>query len=293
MISNSEISSFLDRQWELWPEARSHFDDLKRLFIKKMQISGIEVQVQFNPKRAFSTHAKVDNLSVSRRPCFLCVENRPSGQIDVPWKNYSILINPYPILPYHLTIADKMHVGQTIDGRITDMLALAKYLDGFLVLYNGSRCGASAPDHFHFQAVEKGYTALEQMADRLFTHEKAIQLEIAGFSGRQIWLTGNDTDEISSCFGEIYKKYQRKGSDDEPMMNIFCRYTDNLWQLCMIPRRKHRPDCYFAEGDTQMLISPGALDMAGVVVTSRKNDFDRISSSELEQIYREVAIFES
>ncbi len=291
-----KISSFIHRQLQLWPEVHTRFDDLAKVRHKTLMVDGIPVQVQFNPARIRSATAKVDSLSVHHRSCFLCAANRPVEQIHMPWRAYHILINPYPILPQHLTIASDQHLPQAIAGRIMDMLALAEFLEGFVILYNGPQCGASAPDHFHFQAVELGHTALEQVMDAWMTHPAALSNEQIQrwegncFSGFQLLLSGNHPESIANAFMEILDSLSKE-STEEPNMNLLCRYHNGLWQLQIIPRCKHRPDCFFAEGEDQMIISPGVLDMAGVIVTSREKDFERITSSDIKQIYREVAIF--
>lgn len=293
---NGNILSFIGRQLSAWPEVRLRFDGLPHILYKTLTVNGTPVKVQFNPLRVRSATAKTDTQSVSSRLCFLCSGNRPARQISMPWKNCQILVNPYPVLPSHLTIADNGHTPQTIAGRMSDMLALSRLLTGFVVLYNGPRCGASAPDHFHFQAVEAGHTALEQTmykwaARAVRSPWKTVEkTEGNNFSGYQILLSGSDMESLCSAFGEIYQRYASSGNE-EPGMNIVCRYISGTWQLQVIPRIRHRPGCFFAESGAQLLVSPGVLDMAGILVTSRASDFDRITASVVDQIYHEVAVF--
>lgn len=298
MILNlsSEISSFIDRQLAIWPEVRSRFERLVQVRCKTVSVNGTEIRIQFNPARVVSTGAPAGKTMMDGRPCFLCSSNRPEKQISFPWREYEILINPYPVLPGHLTIVSKTHIPQAIKDRITDMQELARLLEGFLVFYNGPESGASAPDHFHFQAVEAGHTPLEnlmtQWVNPVDKHPGIIRWQGNAFSGYQILLSGKDQSEISNAFADIYEEMCKKGQNTgkEPGMNVFCRYTDGCWQLHIIPRRTHRPACYYETGKAKLMVSPGALDMAGIIITVREEDFDRIASPDIEQMYKEVAL---
>jgi ATP adenylyltransferase/5',5'''-P-1,P-4-tetraphosphate phosphorylase II len=294
-----DIRAFIDKQLAQWPEAQMCHDDLARIRAKTLLVNGIKIKVQYNPARERSTTAKTDAASVKNRPCFLCPANRPKEQIAMPWEAYNILVNPYPILPRHLTVATKKHVPQSIPGKIPDMLDLAKSLDGFIILYNGPQCGASAPDHFHFQAVESGHTPIERAVDYwIRTPASSILGKVAireklSFSGIHLLMSGHNPKEISDVFTKIYQTMiSRQYITDEPKMNIICRYTKKLWHLLLIPRTRHRPDRFYAEGDAQILISPGTIDMAGVIVTPRESDFEQVTSTDIERIYKEVAFFE-
>ncbi|MDR1864652.1 MAG: DUF4922 domain-containing protein [Bacteroidales bacterium] len=297
----SGVVRFIESQLSSWKEVRDRFEHLHHLHYRQLLVNRANIKLQFNSLRVRSTMAKTDCASVESRPCFLCAGNRPAEQIFWEWNGYRVLVNPYPILPKHLTLADSRHVPQSIAGRIADMLAWTQWLNeplpenepGFFVFYNGAKCGASAPDHFHFQAVEAGHTPLEQhLAGRSTNAGAPLKTCETGFSGRLILLTGNRAETLCDAFADVYRQC-RNASEEEPMMNIFCRYANGVWQMAVIPRRKHRPDCYFAAGDSGMLISPGALDMAGIVVIVRESDFNRITSADMEQVYGEVGFFSS
>ncbi len=295
MNQNKEVLSFIDDQLAQWPEVRERFGRLTDIRSKTLSMYGMDIAVQYNPDRARSAFAPVDSASVGKRPCFLCPENRPEEQISLPWKNYQILINPYPILPKHLTIASNIHEPQRIEDRISDMLALAKHLEGFLVLYNGPQSGASAPDHLHFQAAEAEHLPVEKLMTAITMHDSLFLDKDGGvFDGIWFWsfyifAWSFDPEILCRMFPDICKGYKplQQGAG-EPKMNIYCRYVNNIWQLHIIPRRKHRPDCYFAEGDAQMIVSPGAIDMGGLIITPREEDFNRFTISDAEQIYRET-----
>ncbi len=294
-----DISTFFNKQLAQWPEAQMRFDDLAAVRTKTLLVNNIKILVQYNPARERSTIAPTDASSVKNRSCFLCNSNRPKEQTALPWKNYQVLVNPYPILPLHLTIASKRHLPQNIFGRFKDMLKLSKMLEGFIVLYNGPQCGASAPDHFHFQAVEAGHTPLEKVMDQWLRTPASVILgktairEKLSFSGIHALISGQDPKELEGVFTKIYQTMtDGQPAANEPKINLICRCSKKLWHLLLIPRSKHRPDCFDATGDAQMLISPGAIDMAGVIVMPRKADFERITSADIEQIYREVANFD-
>jgi len=241
------IEEFFQRQFALWPEVAARFDALKNVVTK--EVGGY--RVQFNPARAVSTAAKVDAASIAARPCFLCSANRPKEQISIPLpdQNLEILVNPFPIFPGHLTIADTRHRPQSLAGQIGQMRYLSSLLPGYTVFYNGPRCGASAPDHMHYQAVPSRFLRIPR---RFYSY------------------TLPATDE-------------RPVEEVDPMVNLLC--TDGV--VTVIPRRKHRPDCY---GD--LLVSPAAIDLAGTLIAVRREDFDRLDADLVNSIIREVTFRE-
>lgn len=200
--------------------------------------------VQFNPARAVSTAAKVDAASIAARPCFLCAANRPAQQLALEWEDMEILVNPFPIFPGHLTIAAKNHSPQSLLGRAAQMRRLSRELPGYTIFFNGAKSGASAPDHMHFQAVPSRYMKPTSMA---YTYE----LPEAEFSPEEI----------------------------DPMVNMVC--TDGV--ITVIPRTKHRPDCY-----GELLVSPASIDLCGTLIAVRCSDFDALNAERVERIIREV-----
>ncbi len=235
-----DLSAFIERQFKFWPEVEARFNALDAVEVK--EVAGY--RVQFNPARAVSTAAKVDSASIAARRCFLCAENRPSQQISLPWEDLEILVNPFPIFPGHLTIAAKEHIPQTLRGRVEQMRRLSRQMPGYTVFFNGAKCGASAPDHMHFQAVPSRYMRISK---RFYTY----RLEDAEFSAEEI----------------------------DPMVNAVC--TDG--EITIIPRVKHRPDCY---GD--LLVSPAAIDLCGTLISVRRDDFERLDADKVDSILREV-----
>ena len=290
------LERFFNRQLELWPLARQNFRNLNDVETREL---GDLLKAQFNPSRIVSTGASISKTAIEKRPCFLCSENRPAEQIAKPLeKGYELLVNPYPILPRHFTIPSLRHQPQTILQSYPQMHRLLTVYPELMVFYNGPKCGASAPDHAHFQATTSGMTPLEVSWQRLSRDLTPI-------------VTLNETDSLSlltdyvcpaflirthnavndeRLFSLLYKSLPMQADDTEPMLNIVSWREDNDFVSVVFPRRKHRPDCYSAADDRQMLVSPGSLDMAGLLILPRRADYDNISPEQAEQILQEVAI---
>ncbi len=238
--------------------------------------SQTEVVLQYNPERITSATTNVNEKKIEQRECFLCAENRPTVQEGIPFLGkYIILFNPYPILKNHLTIPNLSHVPQLIGKKIDDMLSLTESLDDYIVFYNGPKCGASAPDHFHFQAGLK--------TDILLNGENDLRSCLTIESGEK--------SEAVELFYDVYNYLKAQQPDeDEPMINIISFMERNKYVIHVFPRKLHRPWQYYAKGKTQLIISPGALDMAGLIITPRKEDFDKINKEEIEDIYTQVSM---
>lgn len=270
-----KILHLFDEQISSWSQATKGYAALKEIRTKIFDFGAYSIKVQFNPARAVSSLAKLDAKSIEARPCFLCVANRPIEQQFIEFKGkYDILVNPFPICDKHFTIASKKHEPQLIQGHVEDMLDLAQAMPGFIVLYNGPRAGASAPDHFHFQAgnVEFFGNQMDIFQDGLI--EKQV-------------IVSNEKASLESSFNELYKELQT--DEQEPMMNLFCQYKTNGWVLTVYPRKQHRPKQYFAEGIEQLMVSPGAIDMTGILIVAREEDFEKITKADIEDIFKQVS----
>lgn len=289
---NDLFSSQL-RDWEL---ARVNYGQLAGVSTRKINFGSFDVFIQFNPGRIRSSAAKVDARSIEERPCFLCELNRPAEQKGVSFEGgLTILVNPYPIFERHLTIASELHKDQRIASNLLLMLSLAEALPTYTIFYNGPQCGASAPDHFHFQAGSRGFIPIEND----FISGKHTRL-ISGSEGKEIWLwtgykrgiitlSGSDRGVLADCFGRLLDKLSDAGSGtDEPMLNILAAYQQQGWVLHILPRKKHRPSQFYLEGREQILISPAAVDLGGVIITPREEDFNRITQADLEDIFAQV-----
>lgn len=293
-----EIKIFFEKQLVDWQLAQQNYNLLRKVKVKNIRIGSTDFKIQFNPKRIISSTAKVDRKSIQERACFLCSTNRPKEQISLSFKNnYQILVNPFPIFPLHFTISEKRHTPQKIENRMEDMLDLADLLEEYVVFYNGEKCGASAPDHFHFQAGNKGFLPLQTdfksfiPADR--NNDDIIPLT---FPCHSFAFRSTDKKNIIIGFEKITKalkelKINKKDlSNDEPLMNLLCWKECDRWILVIIPREVHRPKVYFAEGDKNIMISPASVDLGGVFITARESDFQKIDARILETIISEVCL---
>lgn len=294
-----ELNAFFESQLAEWEFARRNFEALRRIETKTFDLDGFLIRVQFNPARIVSSAAKVDAASVVARKCFLCSENQPPEQRGLPWGDgYRVLVNPYPIFARHFTIPAAEHVPQSIADRYGDMLALARCFDRDVVFYNGPRCGASAPDHAHFQAVGKGAMPLEAEIGR-FATEKVLEASGAAAYAIRDYLRGGfvirsaDASAAAACFGKLYEALEVLPADAEPMMNVLTWYDSDGWTSCVFPRTKHRPACFYGEGATDLLVSPASVDLAGVMIVPRKDDFVKITAENIRAIFNEVCIDDS
>lgn len=295
----AKTESLFSRQLQHWPLAAKNFAGLEKVKTTYFSLSsGQRIGVQFNPERITSSAAKVDPKSISSRKCFLCLENLPPEQEGVPWQDdYTILVNPFPIFPKHLTIPDRQHVDQLINGRFSDMLHLAKELTHYVVFYNGPKCGASAPDHFHFQAGSKGFLPIEQdlihlSREYLLKHSGCHISVFKGMEHPCIILEGGDKNLLSSWWESLLSDLQKDIHEElsEPMINLLVSYNSKeaQWVVLLFPRKLHRPWQYFEEGNGQILLSPASVDLAGIFITPREEDFRKITLSDITNILNQV-----
>ena len=304
---------FIENQLAKWQTARTNHEALNQIETRRFELAGNTITVQFNPARAVSTCAKVDKSSIEARKCFLCPENKPNEQdeiiisLDEP---FSLRINPYPILPGHLTISSLKHQDQVLADKTIRQLPgkLISWLEeyfasGYVLFYNGAKCGASAPDHFHFQAVKQSDVPVIQQWERLMetaVREKEIKTENGNTYSSfqitsyicpiQVFICNHSADILPEMINQYLESLPLHEGESEPRYNLFAwQDKQRGFTMAYFPREKHRPACYTATGGEQLLVSPGALDMAGLLVTPRKEDFDKITESDITQIYKEVA----
>ena len=277
MNLQDQINNLFFNQQNNWTQLQDAINELNR--VKSKQIiwdDGSCVTIQLNPARIKSTTSSIDKNHLNQRECFLCEENRPKEQQSISFlKKYVILCNPFPILKKHITIALHSHVAQRIRNKIGDILTLTEQLDDYIVFYNGPKCGASAPDHFHLQAglksevLQQGYNDLRSC----------------------MMIKCKDRDEAIELFEEVYQYLgSLQPEEEEPMLNVISYFENGIYNINIFPRKQHRPTQYYNEGNTKILISPGALDMAGLIITVSEEDFNKIEKSEIENIYKQVSL---
>ena len=298
IMEDSSISRFFNRQLEVWTDARHRFRDLKH--VETRQFSD-QLKLQWNPARIVSTGAKIDKKTLGERPCFLCDRNRPkeqmSKQID---EKFHLLVNPFPILPVHFTIPARKHQPQLIYKNYGEMHRFISLHSDLMVFYNGPKCGASAPDHLHFQAGTNGILPLQANWQRLsrnltdvisLNDEEKIAV-VRDFLVPAFVIISKSAESDEALFHRLYKAMPQRGDETEPMMNIISWRKGEEFISVVIPREKHRPEAYFAEGCAQFVVSPGALDMSGLIITPREEDFRKLTEEKALSLLQECGVSE-
>lgn len=290
------VKKFFQEQLAEWPLAKQNYEALNKVRVKELDLGGCAVRIQFNPERMRSSAAKIDTKPIQERKCFLCPAHLPAEQRGIPFgKDYQILVNPFPIFPMHLTVPVLDHIDQLIYDRFGDMLDLAEELSDFVVFYNGPKCGASAPDHMHFQAGNKGFLPLEM---DVLTAKRKIIIEdvdllcyvLPDYHRNVIVIESVKKEEVVNLFNRIYKTLDIKDGEKEPMLNIVTWYEKSKWVSCIFPREVHRPKCYFAEGEGNILLSPASVDLSGVCVLPLEKDFEKITAEDINTVFQEICI---
>ena len=296
-----QLVRFFDRQLEKWALPRQNYRDLCLAQTRELTDGDTTMRLQWNPARIVSTGARMDKAAIAARPCFLCKKNRPDEQIEkIVADRYHLLVNPYPILPMHFTIPLVEHEPQRISGHYADMRRLLDYYPALMVFYNGPRCGASAPDHMHLQAGTSGVLPLQRAWQRLSRNLETVctlgeagELSLLRDYVCPAFVIRTTTAEADNrLFGMLYEALSahQATDDEEPMMNIVAWRQGDAQVSVVFPRRKHRPDCYYREGEDGHMVSPGALDMGGLIITPREEDFKALTAAEVADILRECAM---
>lgn len=298
-VTNDMLQTLFEQQLRCWELARTNYEALAHVKEREISFGKFKVRLQYNPARMASTAAAMDK--VAQRACFLCEDNRPSQQFEIPdvFGKYTVLVNPYPIFPRHFTIPAVKHTPQRIAGNYPDMLKLARSLNEYVLFYNGAKCGASAPDHMHFQAGSKGFLPIENYWD---WGMDGYRFPVTGEDGMSAFMTdGMRTMQISRSayprnMVEMLDKYmsamEPTPQEPESPVNLFTWFDpeDGNYYSVIFTRRKHRPDSYYAEGNKKIMVSPGCVDMAGVLIVPREEDFNKITKKDVTRIFREVSL---
>ena len=296
-MAGSSLQRFFNRQLEKWEAARLRYRELKNVKTKELPVGTTSLIAQFNPARLVSTGAKMDARTLAERPCFLCEANRPEVQMkkQIDGK-YELLVNPFPILPTHFTIPSQKHQPQRIKNMYGEIYRLLEEYPELLVFYNGPESGASAPDHAHLQAGTSGIVPLQtawQLLSRALTAVISLSEDEGIFTINEYFTNAllirtRSQETGERLFRRLYNALPEH--DPEPMMNIVAWKGEEHLNMVIFPRKKHRPSCYSATGEQQYIISPGALDMAGLMIIPRREDFDRITSEKALSIMHEVTL---
>jgi len=293
------LEELVETQKKNWPLVESNFSGLEKVEVRHFQFDGFQIKVQFNPERMHSTVSKTDQKSIAARPCFLCSENRPVEQDEIVFGDqFLILVNPFPIFKFHFTISSNTHIAQRFLPSALVFLELAGAMEGLTVIYNGPECGASAPDHLHFQAGESTLLPLTEEFGRLKNSSRKIysgvNTTVYAFDHYLRKMISIETPSISVGLEviDIYYKYFQAMQPDkiEPMMNVLCSWKNGKWVIHLFPRKAHRPTHYFESGAKQILISPGSVDFGGVFILPRREDFDKITKENIVDILAQVCV---
>lgn len=296
------MQALLRQQYETWPQLRANYDGLRQVRTRVLPIDGSEFHVQWNPGRIVSSSAKVDERSIRERPCFLCGHRLPAEQRALAFgEDYLILCNPFPIFPEHFTIPHREHRPQRIATSFGAMLELSRFAgDTYWVFYNGPKCGASAPDHLHFQAGSAEFLPLTREYAGILAGSGTV---IAGSGGLRVTavprgyqrsffaLESDRTEELERALGGIMEVFAGlQPEEDEPLVNILSLYAGGKWRVCLFPRAKHRPSMFFAEGDARILLSPAAVDLGGVLITPLEHDYAKMSEALVRELFAEICL---
>ncbi len=296
------ISILFEQQLKKWSLLKERYDALDDVKIKEFRFDGSKIKVQYNPGRIKSSSAKTDDVSINNRACFLCVENLPDPQQGILLADkYLLLCNPFPIFPKHFTISSVQHEPQFILNHLEGMLEITKQLSSdYSLIYNGPACGASAPDHFHFQAVRKNSMPIEDDYHQLkneygkfiLEDEELMVTSVDDGVRRFLIIESTKEKKIIKAFKIFYKAYAEISSTStEPMFNIISTYNAEYgWSLISFLRDKHRPELFFSKGEDRLLISPAAVDLGGLLIAPREKDFERINKDLIKKIFNEVSL---
>ena len=298
-----QIDKFIKDQLSVWPMAAANFRAVKTALTRQLKVFGIEATVQHNPCRIISSTAEVDEKSIASRACFLCPENRPAEQFHLKFqgrknRRYNIQINPYPIFPKHLVVARDEHIPQAIWHHLPDILDFCCKYKNYLAFYNGPESGASAPDHLHFQACERGILPLETAVDAflnnpskpLATNKDAFLYLFEGYTNGVFALKATTSKSLTKLFYRLLCCCEATECSKEPKFNLFTWHTGSEFRAFVVMRSELRSHHYYAEGAEHLTMSPGAADVAGYFIAPRKEDYDKLTSALLEDMMRQVTI---
>lgn len=298
---SQNLPILLKQQKQTWDLLRRNYENLDAVETRSFSIGNSTVHLQHNPARLTSTSARVDEESIRSRPCFLCLENLPEVQRGLAYgEEFVILCNPFPIFPEHFTIVHRRHTPQRFEPIMRTFVELSRELgEEYVVLYNGPRCGASAPDHLHLQVGNSGFLPLEDEYERMILQggEKIADrdglvvfgVEVGG--RRFLAIESDESDDVQAAIRAVFAALDGGyAASDEPMVNVLSWFREGEWRVVVFLRAKHRPACFDAPGEQRLLVSPAAVDLSGVVIVPRRGDFERIAAHDVVSIFDEVLL---
>ena len=288
------INDMFSRELNAHGRAFLNYEALGGVEKKDMTIDGFPAQLFFNPARVRSVMADVSPEALQKRACFLCPDGIEEHQLTHNWDSptghtYYIRVNPFPIFSPHFTVSSSVHERQELLPHLESMLHLAKELPEMTIFYNGPMCGASAPDHMHFQAVPRHSLPIEDhfdtnYANAILVQEADLQDQLAAV--KRILAMGTIPEEASQT-GSLTIGASH-AEEYEPRWNIVTWY-DEKWHTVVFFRKESRPMCFFAPEEERILFSPATVEMGGIGIVANRDSFDRLTPSKLRDIIREVA----
>lgn len=293
---NKEAEELFYAQIEEWELASKNYKALDKVAQKEVQLEEAKLTLQYNPGRIISSSAKVDKATLAQRPCFLCDKNRPVEQRGVKLSgNFTLLVNPFPILRKHFTIINNEHIPQRLLPYLKDLLRISKDLtEEYSLFYNGAKCGASAPDHMHFQAGLSVQFPIWNLLEEISMHTlyEVEKVTVKSFESYVIgiYVEGNDAATIIETIAKVVESFSAlHPNEEEPMINLLAKFNEK-WEIIIFPREKHRSSQYFEEGEKQILLSPASVDFGGLIAVPRKEDFNRLDAALLKDIFKQLCL---
>ena len=299
------INDMFSRELSAHGRAFHNYEALAGVEVKDMTIDGFPAQLFFNPARVRSVMADVSPEALQKRACFLCPDGIEEHQLTHNWDSptghtYYIRVNPFPIFSPHFTVSSSVHERQELLPHLESMLHLAKELPEMTIFYNGPMCGASAPDHMHFQAVPRHSLPIEDhfdtnYANAILVQEADLQDHLAAV--KRILAMGTIPKEASQT-GSLTIGASH-AEEYEPRWNIVTWYetassydglaSSSKFNTIVFFRRESRPMCFFAPEEERILFSPATVEMGGIGIVANRESFDRLTPDKLRDIIREVA----
>ncbi|MDR2823589.1 MAG: DUF4922 domain-containing protein [Prevotellaceae bacterium] len=293
---NIKALSLLKLELETWATACENFENLKKIETKKLDFEGFSIEVHFNQSRIRSAAAKLDEKSIAERKCFLCAKNRPHEQRSINCGHFELLVNPYPIFPQHFTIASKFHEPQRIDDYFADFLRFTQELSDFVVFFNAAGCGASAPDHLHFQAGTKDFLPLfgdyknlkQKNAELVFFQNNCEIFLLKNYLRKVFCIESENAQKAVQVFNLLTINF----GIEKNKINLVAYFENKKFYIFIFPRSAFRPRQFFAENEAEkLLVSPGSVEMSGIFITPIKAHFDKITKSDISSIYEQVSAY--